>query len=98
MVCVTLKHEKGCFDCTLRHLAAEITGLPDELIPRHWLYICRNPELAIAITMKNAIEIRKRLEGGAPVSREAPAWSLQYNSRRKEMLLILENEGYFTIN
>src|ERR1700731_4609506 len=94
MLCVTLEHKKGCFSCTLKHLLAEITQLPVSAIPRHWIYNCRNPQLSIAVTTKNAIEIRRLLELGMPVDRERLGWHVQFNGNRHQMLAALRREGY----
>ncbi len=97
-VCVTLDHKQDCFDCTLKHLVAEITQLPADYIPRHWFYSCRNQLLALAITTKNSIEIRKALELGMPVSRDRLAWHVQFNGDHNRMIALLEQEGYFVQN
>src|SRR5580704_10907947 len=98
MICVTLEHREGCFHCTLTHLLAEITQLPIAAIPRHWVYVCRNPQLAIAVTTKNAIEIRRKLELRMPVDRGSMPWHVQFNGSRARMCQALEREGYFVKN
>jgi hypothetical protein len=98
MICITLDHVKGCFDCTLRNLVAEITGLPANLVPRHWVYNCREPQLAIAVTTRNAVEIRQRVELGLAIMRKDPPWHVQYNGNHRQLRRVLEAEGYFERN
>jgi hypothetical protein len=98
MLCVTLDHKEGCFDCSLQQLVAEILGIPKVSIPKHWLYRCENPQLSIAVTLKNALVFYTRLDRGEEVNLRDLPWHVQYNGRKFEMVCTLEREAYFEKN
>jgi len=80
----------GCFRCYLRQIFSDITGIPHELVPNHWLYLCRNVDVSVAVTMRNACEIFRKLDSGNPVHCNDLPWHVQFNGRHGELLRTIE--------
>jgi hypothetical protein len=78
----------------LRDLFADISGIPVTQVPNHWLFCCRNTEIAEATTIRNAIAVRLKRGLGVAVKSSDLPWSATYNGKRIQMIQALLDEGY----
>jgi len=79
---------------SLRKMFSHISGMPEHQIPDHWIYLCNQPEIADAVTTKNAIQVRMQYNFSIPVNTNDPAWSSKYKGRVVDMVQQLLDEGY----
>jgi len=78
----------------LRKLFAEVANVPENVIPFEWIYLCRNQEIAQAVTLRNATHVMMVKTVRPRVKSIARPWHSTFQGKTVEMLQSLANEGY----
>lgn len=77
----------------MKQLASKVLDLDVEYVPDHWVYTEATPEVARAITLRNAMHVLIRAMSGEDIALTDPSWHNHF-SDLSEVVVALRREGY----